>query len=47
MRPTWPEGRLVVDVLHGPVDCQLRFTFDGDDESRAFYRAHELVVVRV
>ncbi|KVQ35817.1 hypothetical protein WK03_35725 [Burkholderia cepacia] len=47
MRPTWPEGRLVVDVSHGPRDFQLRFTFEGDDEACAFYRTHELVVVRV
>ncbi|MGN8188690.1 hypothetical protein ACTJLD_22140 [Burkholderia sp. 22088] len=46
MRPTWPEGRLVVDVSHGPRDFQLRITFDGDDEATAFYSVAEHVVVR-
>ncbi|RQT26024.1 hypothetical protein [Burkholderia contaminans] len=46
MRPTWPEGRLVVDVSHGPRDFQLRFTFEGDDEACAFYSVAECVVVR-
>ncbi|HDR9474355.1 hypothetical protein [Burkholderia multivorans] len=46
LRPIWPEGRLVVDVSHGPLDKQVRVTFDGDDEPRAFYGASDHVVVR-
>ncbi|MDS0858138.1 hypothetical protein NUV25_10500 [Burkholderia pseudomultivorans] len=46
MRPTWPEGSLVVDVSHGTRDFQLRITFEGDDEACAFYSVAEHVVVR-
>lgn len=45
MRPTWPEGRLVVDVSHGRRDLQLRITFEGDDEASAFYSFDERVTV--
>ncbi|CAG9228622.1 conserved hypothetical protein [Burkholderia vietnamiensis] len=50
MRPTWPEGRLVVDVSNGPLEekgrWNLRITFDGDDQPRTFYRSDEPVLVR-
>lgn len=50
MRPTWPDGRLVVDVSHGPIEDKgrwnLRITYEGDDEPRAFYRSDEPILVR-
>lgn len=45
-RPSYPDGREVVDVSHGPRDHQVRVTFEGDDEARSFYGAADHVVVR-
>jgi hypothetical protein len=42
----WPEGRLVTEVSHGPLDHQIRLTYEGDDEPHAFFDASEHVVVR-
>lgn len=41
----WPEGRVVADLSHGPVDNQVRVIFEGGNECHAFFDSTEQISV--
>jgi hypothetical protein len=45
--PTWPAGRLVVDVDHGyPLPHVVTFTYESDEACRETFGAADHVVIR-